>query len=86
MVQTNLEIKNGCGIHARPASELAKIAKGFQSDASIIFNGKKLNCKSILNLLTGQVVCGSSITLEVQGEDEKLCLSAIEEYLINLEE
>lgn len=86
MIQTNLTIKNSCGIHARPASELVKLSKEFQSEARIIFNGKKLNCKSLLNLLTGQVACGSDVTLEVEGEDETACFTSIQQYLLNLEE
>ena len=41
MVEKEVVVKNGSGLHARPATLLVKKASGFKSDVSIEYNGKK---------------------------------------------
>ena len=36
------------GIHARPAGELVKLVKGFESTISIEKEGKKVDCRKLL--------------------------------------
>ena len=36
------------GIHARPAGELVKLVKGFESTVSIEKDGKKVDCRKLL--------------------------------------
>ena len=38
------------GIHARPAGELVKLAKSFESSVMIEKEGKKADCKKIFGL------------------------------------
>ena len=45
-------LKNESGIHARPASEIVKIASKYQSTINLIANGKQINAKSILNIMS----------------------------------
>ncbi len=51
MVSEKLTVINASGIHARPASELAKIASKCNSDVSIYVGERKINPKSVLNLM-----------------------------------
>ena len=39
------------GIHARPAGELVKLVKGFESTISIEKEGKKVDCRKLLALM-----------------------------------
>ena len=39
------------GIHARPAGELVKLVKGFESTVSIEKDGKKVDCRKLLALM-----------------------------------
>ena len=45
MVSKEVVVKNGTGLHARPATLLVKKASGFKSDVSIEYNGKKLTLR-----------------------------------------
>ena len=40
-------LKNETGLHARPASEIAKIASKYQCTINLIVNDKTYNAKSI---------------------------------------
>ncbi len=74
MVSTTVTIKNEQGLHMRPAGIFAKEMAAFNSDINIVFNGKKLNAKSVMNIIAGCIKCGSEITLECEGDDEQAAL------------
>ena len=46
MKTEKITLKNETGLHARPASEIVKIASKYQSTISLIANGKTINAKS----------------------------------------
>ena len=75
MVQQEITITNPTGFHARPAALLVARAGKSKSSVTIIHNDKKVNAKSMLNLLGAGIRQGSKITLVVDGEDEAETLS-----------
>ncbi|WP_313134341.1 HPr family phosphocarrier protein [Anaerocolumna sp.] len=77
MVSKKVIVKNKSGLHARPASELAKTAMKCNSDVTIKVGERKVNPKSILNLMAAAIKCGTEITVECTGDTEKEDLSAI---------
>ncbi len=77
MVKRELVVKNKTGLHARPASEFVKKASTFKSSVFIEFNGKSINAKSIVGLLSAGIGHGSTLTLTVEGEDEVEALDAL---------
>ena len=50
MKEFNYTITDPEGIHARPAGELVKVAKGFASSIKLAKDGKEGDCKRILAL------------------------------------
>ena len=48
MKKEKVIIKNETGLHARPASELVKLANKFKCNINIELNGKNPNAKSII--------------------------------------
>ena len=71
-------LKNESGLHARPASEIAKIASKYQSTINLIVNGKTINAKSILNIMSAGIKFSSEIEIQCNGEDEKAALLELE--------
>lgn len=71
------------GLHARPASELAKTASMFTSDVKIITNGKEGNAKSIMNVMALGIKNNDEITIEVSGLDEEQAVAKIRLELLN---
>jgi len=78
MKQLELTIRNQTGLHARPAKVLVNLAKQFKSDVRISCRDKRANAKSMVSVLTLGAACGSIVSLEIQGEDEEMALSALE--------
>ncbi|SHK02431.1 HPr family phosphocarrier protein [Tepidibacter formicigenes] len=62
-------IKNESGIHARPAGVFVKKASEFKSQVEIEFNGKKVNAKSIMGIMSLGLSKGNEINIIANGED-----------------
>lgn len=71
MVKKTVTIINKAGMHTRPASNIVKIASRYKSDFYIVKNGYRINGKSIIGVMTLAAEQGSSLTLEIEGEDEE---------------
>ncbi|MDU2678551.1 HPr family phosphocarrier protein, partial [Clostridium sp.] len=61
MIEKEVVVKNGSGLHARPATLLVKKASSFKSDVSIEYNGKKANVKSLIGVLSLAVTKDATI-------------------------
>ena len=69
------------GIHARPAGELVKAAKEYQSSVTIIKDEKKADAKKLFGLMGLGVKQGMEITVQIEGEDEEAAAAALETFL-----
>ncbi len=66
----NYTIRDEVGIHARPAGQLAKLAKEFSSVVTIEKDGKAVNATKLMMLMGMNIKCGDTVTVTVEGEDE----------------
>lgn len=71
------------GLHARPASILAKEASKYKSELRIKANGKVGNLKSIMNVMAMGIRNGAEINIEAVGVDEEKALSGIKIVLLD---
>ena len=69
------------GIHARPAGELVKAVKDFQSAITISKDGKSADAKRIIGIMGLAVKRGQEITVTAEGEDEASAIAAIDTFL-----
>ena len=76
-------LENETGLHARPASELAKLASKFKCNVKINANGKTIDAKSILSIMSAGVKAKTEIEIECDGEDEKKALLEIKKGFEN---
>ena len=74
MVSKKVTIKNEEGLHMRPAGLVTREMTKFHSTVYFIYGDKKINAKSVMNLIAGGIKCGSEITIECDGSDEKEAL------------
>jgi phosphotransferase system HPr (HPr) family protein len=88
MTSKKLTINNPTGIHARPATELVKLANRFSCNLQLInhSNGKVADPKSIFSLLSTAIKAGSSVELKAEGLDEAKAVEQIAEFIDSLEE
>jgi phosphocarrier protein HPr len=78
-ISDDVVVKNSLGIHARPASKLAKRASEYESEIYLIFKGNRVNAKSIMGLLTLGAARGSRLIVSCKGLDAKEALAAVKE-------
>ncbi|MGB8456020.1 MAG: HPr family phosphocarrier protein [Anaerocolumna sp.] len=86
MEKVTVTVTNPVGLHARPASLLTKLVKGFECDIEFYKNGddnKKHQPKSILSVMALGAVKGDQLTFAANGKDEKEAIKAIEEFVKN---
>ena len=76
-------LENETGLHARPASELAKLASKFKCNVKINANGKTIDAKSILSIMSAGIKAKTEIEIECDGEDEENAIKEIVEAFKN---
>lgn len=74
MVSKTVKITNEMGFHMRPANIFVTAMTKYGADINIIFADKKINGKSIMNIMAACIKCGSEITVECDGADEQAML------------
>lgn len=75
MVSEKVTIINEQGMHMRPASVFAKAMTVYDCDVTVVFNGNKINGKSLMNIIGACIKCGSEIELQCSGTDEEAALA-----------
>ncbi|AZB44430.1 HPr family phosphocarrier protein [Bacillus sp. FJAT-42376] len=81
MVEKQVEVRLKNGLQARPAALFVQEANRYGSDIFLEKEGKKVNAKSIMGLMSLAIGTGSTITLIAEGHDEQEALEALEEYV-----
>ena len=79
MEKEKIRIKNKLGLHARAAAKLSHLANNFSSNIFLIFNGDRVNAKSLLGILTLAAAVGNDIEIEAEGKDESDAVSQIKD-------
>ena len=83
MVQTELEIINKLGLHARASAKLTQLASKFSCEVWMARNNQRINAKSIMGVMMLAAGKGSKILLETDGEDEAECMKALTRLINN---
>lgn len=81
MVSKSFTIKNKMGLHMRPANVFVTAMTKYESEIFIQFGGKKINGKSIMNIMAGCIKCGSDIVVECDGPDEEAMMAEASELI-----
>lgn len=81
MLKRDYTIVDETGIHARPATLLVQAASKFESNVELEYNGRKVNLKSIMGVMSLGVGKDAQISIYAEGADEEEAINAIEETL-----
>ena len=79
MVSKTMVVKAAEGLHMRPAGVIAREAGKFDSDVTIVFGDKRINAKSLVNIIAACIKKDAEITFECEGADEEAALAKMEE-------
>jgi phosphocarrier protein HPr len=81
MAEKVYSITEESGLHARPASILVNTVNKFASDVSVEYDGKTVNLKSVMGVLSLGVPSGAQLKVVATGSDENELLSALTETM-----
>ena len=70
-------IPNKAGLHARPISQFVEIASRFEASLSVCCNGKTVDGKSILQLMTLAAGRGCELVFKSEGDDAEEMLRSL---------
>jgi phosphotransferase system HPr (HPr) family protein len=70
-VELELRVQNIEGIHARPAAAFVRCAREFESKIEIVRDADRFSAKSILEVLSANLGCGTVFTIDATGPDAR---------------
>ena len=81
MVVKQVEVKLKTGLQARPAALFVQEANRFSAEIFLEKDGKKVNAKSIMGLMSLAVSSGSTVSIIANGDDEQDAVAALSDYI-----
>lgn len=81
MLVKEIEVKLKTGLQARPAALFVQEANRFSADIFLEKDGKKVNAKSIMGLMSLAVGSGVSINIIADGEDEEKAIVVLSDFI-----
>lgn len=84
MASRTANISDPVGLHLRAASRIVQVAKEFQSEITIAYEGVETNAKSILGLASLVARFQEPLEIRAMGPDENEALDALT-HLIGVE-
>lgn len=81
MIQKSMQIQLTNGLEARPVAVLVQKASMFESEIYIEAEGKKVNAKSIMGMMSLGLNAGETVTVSANGADEADAIDALENYI-----
>ncbi|MCA0163652.1 MULTISPECIES: HPr family phosphocarrier protein [Bacillus] len=81
MVEKTVTIQLKTGLQARPAALFVQEANRFGADIFLEKDGKKVNAKSIMGLMSLAISSGVTIKLIADGADEQEAIDALTDFI-----
>jgi catabolite repression HPr-like protein len=83
MLAKQVEVRLKTGLQARPAALFVQEANRFSADIFLEKDGKKVNAKSIMGLMSLAVGSGVVINIIADGSDEESAIHTLSEFIQN---
>ncbi|WP_345244425.1 phosphocarrier protein HPr [Pontibacillus salipaludis] len=77
MVEQTMTITSDDGVHARPATVLVQTAGQYKADVNLEYNGKSVNLKSIMGIMSLGIPSGAEVKITAEGTDEEEALNGV---------
>ncbi len=81
VVERQIVVELESGLQARPAALFVQEANRFDSDVFVEKDGKKVNAKSIMGIMSLAVASGAEVTLQADGKDEEQAVEALSAFV-----
>lgn len=81
MVEKSVVVHLKSGLQARPAALFVQEANKFSSDIFLESNGKRVNAKSIMGLMSLAISSGTTVKMIADGNDENEAIEALTSFI-----
>lgn len=81
MVENSVKVDLDTGLQARPAAKFVQEANRYSSHLFLEKDGKKVNAKSIMGLMSLAIANGEEIKIIADGPDEEDALNHLIEFV-----
>lgn len=81
MIEKTIKIQLAGGLDARPVAMLVQVASQYDSTVYIETEGKRVNAKSIMGMMSLALGTGESVKVVAEGNDAQEAINSVEEYL-----
>jgi len=75
MMEKTVKVVLDPGLQARPAAKFVQEANRYAADLFLEKDGKRVNAKSIMGLMSLAITTGETIKLIAEGSDEEIALN-----------
>lgn len=83
MTKRTVTIELASGLEARPIAMLVQLASSYESKIYVQSDNRKVNAKSIMGMMTLNLLSGEQVIVSADGVDEEKAINDIEKYLSN---
>ena len=80
-MRKEMEVQIAGGLEARPIAVLVQVASQYESSIYLEADGKRVNAKSIMGMMTMALKAGEKMVVEAKGADEEAAIEGIEKYI-----
>lgn len=80
-VKKTFTIKNELGLHARAAGRIVEVANRYKSRIYLERDGRQVDARSLLGILTLACPRGSKIVIRAEGEDAREAIDDFERLI-----
>lgn len=81
MFQKDVVVKCESGLHNRQATYFVQKANEFACTVWLESENRKMNAKSLLGIMSLDIITGARVTLSADGLEEEAAVSALEQLL-----
>ncbi|HLR23706.1 MAG TPA: HPr family phosphocarrier protein [Pseudogracilibacillus sp.] len=83
MIEKTVEITLESGLQARPAAQFVQEANKYAADLFLEKEGKRINAKSIMGLMTLALGRGEEVTIIADGTDEEEAVKDLVSFIVS---
>ena len=80
-LKEDMFITNPLGMHVRPAARLVETVLPFESEVYIYIDGRRVNAKSTIGLMSLAAVQGTRFTVSCKGPDAQAAMDAVRDIV-----
>ena len=81
MIERSITIQLPNGLEARPVAVLVQVASKYDCSIHIQVEGKYLNAKSIMGMMSLGLINGEIVNVTAEGSDEAAAIEGLERFL-----